>query len=151
MKCRMFRQSLLCHRDLVLPEAPLPDRVCLLRAASNAKPLSKNPDLREGVAEEFRGLQETTHEFLGGGRQRRFGQLPERTICQTFSARPLIGRLRQDGFPVPDGFVITADDDVRAEDVAAAYLADPLQLNEKDVHQNLLLLLMILLLIAAED
>ncbi|MFL6528803.1 MAG: hypothetical protein ACJ8IQ_11965 [Chthoniobacterales bacterium] len=30
-------------------------------------------------------------------------------------------------------------------------VADPLELNEKDVHQNLLLLLMILLLIAAED
>jgi SAM-dependent methyltransferase len=55
MKCRMFRQTLLCRRDVVLPDAPVAKRVRLLHAASAAKPVSARPDLRPGVAEEFRG------------------------------------------------------------------------------------------------
>lgn len=59
MKCRMFRQTLLCHQDIVLPAAPLPDRLVALRAASTAKPVSKDPDLSPGIAEEFRGWKGT--------------------------------------------------------------------------------------------
>ena len=59
MKCRMFRQTLLCRQDIVLPPEPLPDRLALLRASSTAKPVSRKPDLRPGVAEEFRGWQGT--------------------------------------------------------------------------------------------
>jgi methyltransferase-like protein/SAM-dependent methyltransferase len=55
MKCRMFRQTLLCHQNIVLPDAPVAERVRLLHAASAAKPVSARPDLRPGVAEEFRG------------------------------------------------------------------------------------------------
>jgi len=57
MKCRMFRQSLLCHADIVLPSEPLAERLPLLRAASQAKAVSKKPDLRPGVAEEFHGAK----------------------------------------------------------------------------------------------
>jgi methyltransferase-like protein len=59
MKCRMFRQTLLCHQEIVLPAAPLPARLACLRAASTAKPVSKRPDLSPGVAEEFRGWKGT--------------------------------------------------------------------------------------------
>jgi Predicted methyltransferase regulatory domain len=59
MICRMFRQTLLCHQDIVLPAAPLPARLAGLRAASTAKPVSKEPDLSPGVAEEFRGWKGT--------------------------------------------------------------------------------------------
>jgi methyltransferase-like protein len=55
MKCRMFRQTLLCRQDVALADAPVADRVRLLHAASAAKPVSPKPDLRPGVAEEFRG------------------------------------------------------------------------------------------------
>ena len=55
MKCRMFRQTLLCHQNIALPDAPVAERVRLLYAASAAKPVSARPDLRPGVAEEFRG------------------------------------------------------------------------------------------------
>ena len=55
LKCRMFRQTLLCHQDIVLPDAPVAERVRLLYASSAAKPVSAKPDLRAGVAEEFRG------------------------------------------------------------------------------------------------
>jgi len=55
MKCRMFRQTLLCRQEVVLPDAALAERVRLLHASSAAKPVSARPDLRPGVAEEFRG------------------------------------------------------------------------------------------------
>ena len=55
MKCRMFRQTLLCHQDIALPDAPITERVRRLCACSAAKPVSARPDLRPGVAEEFRG------------------------------------------------------------------------------------------------
>jgi methyltransferase-like protein/SAM-dependent methyltransferase len=55
MKCRMFRQTLLCRQDIVLPDAPVAERVRLLHACSAAKPVSARPDLSPGVAEEFRG------------------------------------------------------------------------------------------------
>jgi methyltransferase-like protein/SAM-dependent methyltransferase len=55
MKCRMFRQTLLCHQNIALPDAPMAERVRLLHACSAAKPVSARPDLRPGVAEEFRG------------------------------------------------------------------------------------------------
>jgi methyltransferase-like protein len=55
LKCRMFRQTLLCHQNIALPQAPVAERVCLLHACSAAKPVSARPDLLPGVAEEFRG------------------------------------------------------------------------------------------------
>jgi methyltransferase-like protein len=55
LKCRMFRQTLLCHRNIALPDAPVAERARLLYACSAAKPVSARPDLRPGVAEEFRG------------------------------------------------------------------------------------------------
>ena len=59
MRCRMFRQTLLCHQDLVLAAEPLPARLACLRASSTVKPVSKKPDLSPGVAEEFRGWKGT--------------------------------------------------------------------------------------------
>jgi hypothetical protein len=56
-KGRAFRQTLLCHAGIVAPDEPLVDRVPRLYAASQAKPVSASPDLRPGVAEEFRGLR----------------------------------------------------------------------------------------------
>src|SRR5664280_3772662 len=55
LKCRMFRQTLLCHQNIALPEAPVAERARPLYACSAAKPVSARPDLRPGVAEEFRG------------------------------------------------------------------------------------------------
>lgn len=55
MKCRMFRQTLLCHQEIVLPPAPLPARLPSLYGTSAAKAISAKPDLSSGVAEEFRG------------------------------------------------------------------------------------------------
>ena len=57
LKCRTFRQTLLCHEALPVSPEPLPDRIHSLYAASSAEPVSREPDLREGVAEEFRGYK----------------------------------------------------------------------------------------------
>jgi methyltransferase-like protein len=55
LKCRMFRQTLLCHQGIVLPDGPVAERARRLHASCAAKPVSAKPDLRAGVAEEFRG------------------------------------------------------------------------------------------------
>jgi hypothetical protein len=57
LKCRMFRQTLLCHAGMALSDEPLPERVGRLAAASAAKPVSAQPDLDPAVEEEFRGYR----------------------------------------------------------------------------------------------
>jgi methyltransferase-like protein len=57
LKCRMFRQTLLSHDDVRIGDEPLAQSVRRLYAATQAKPVSAEPDLRPGFAEEFRGLR----------------------------------------------------------------------------------------------
>jgi methyltransferase-like protein len=67
LKCRMFRQTLLCHQHVTVVDAPIAKRTQQLYATSAAKPVSARPDLRSGVAEEFRGAYgarvTTSHPF----------------------------------------------------------------------------------------
>ena len=63
IKCRFFRQTLLCHADLTLDRSFSPRRVETLHASSTAEPASSQPDLAPGVPEEFRitnGAEVTT-------------------------------------------------------------------------------------------
>jgi len=55
IKGRRFRQTLLCRNEVVLDRSLAPERIAELYVASSARPVSPNPELREGVAEEFRG------------------------------------------------------------------------------------------------
>jgi len=55
IKGRRFRQALLCREQVVLDRTPRLDRIMELYVASSAQPVSAQPDLREGVAEKFRG------------------------------------------------------------------------------------------------
>ena len=55
IKGRRFRQTLLCRDEVVLDRSLGPERVAELYVASSARPASASPDLREGVAELFRG------------------------------------------------------------------------------------------------
>jgi hypothetical protein len=57
LKCRMFRQTVLCHAGIELPDEPLPERVRRLAAASAAKPVSARTDLGPTAEEEFRGYR----------------------------------------------------------------------------------------------
>ena len=54
LKCRRFRQTLLCHHDVVLDRTPRPEWVKNFYIASSARPLSAAPDIvSASVVEEF--------------------------------------------------------------------------------------------------
>ena len=55
LKCRKFRQTLLCRADLAISDTPIVGRVQNMYAASSAAPVSSHPDLTGGRPEEFRG------------------------------------------------------------------------------------------------
>jgi methyltransferase-like protein/2-polyprenyl-3-methyl-5-hydroxy-6-metoxy-1,4-benzoquinol methylase len=55
LKCRMFRQTLLCHGDVQVDRSIKIDRLRNLFVASSARPVSLNPDLvSSGTIEQFR-------------------------------------------------------------------------------------------------
>lgn len=55
VKCRRFRQTLLCHGEVKLNWPPAAEMCRGLMTASPARPVSRKPDLRAGVTEEFEG------------------------------------------------------------------------------------------------
>ncbi len=55
MRNRMFRQTLLCRDAVPLDYALRPEAVQSFYIAAPVKPVSANPDVRSGQAEEFRG------------------------------------------------------------------------------------------------
>ena len=65
LKCRRFRQTLLCHAALRLNTDPLPDTIRQFCVSSPAHPVSARPDLGPGKSERFTGKRgagvETDH------------------------------------------------------------------------------------------
>jgi methyltransferase-like protein/SAM-dependent methyltransferase len=55
LKCRMFRQTLLCHKDAPVQRRIDPALMTKFYFESQARPVSAQPDLRAGVVEEFNG------------------------------------------------------------------------------------------------
>src|SRR5205807_10514456 len=55
LKCRKFRQTLLCHAGIPVSDGPISARVQGLYAASPATAVSAQPDLTGERPEEFRG------------------------------------------------------------------------------------------------
>ena len=55
LKCRKFRQTLLCHQDVSLDRGVTPEKVMSFCVASPASPVSPQPDVRSSAVEEFRG------------------------------------------------------------------------------------------------
>ncbi len=54
LKCRRFRQTLLCHQGLRLEDPPSAQPVARLCVASPARPVRDIPDIRSDAEEEFR-------------------------------------------------------------------------------------------------
>jgi SAM-dependent methyltransferase len=54
LRCRRFRQTLLCHGGLPVLDAPDPRRVARLLAATPLQPVSARPELDSAKEEEFR-------------------------------------------------------------------------------------------------
>jgi len=55
LKCRMFRQTLLCHKEAPVRRRIDPALMTKFYFESEARPASAQPDLRAGVVEEFHG------------------------------------------------------------------------------------------------
>lgn len=55
LKCRRFRQTLLCHRDVPLNREPNPGVATRFFINSPAKPTSEKPNFAPGALEEFQG------------------------------------------------------------------------------------------------
>jgi methyltransferase-like protein/SAM-dependent methyltransferase len=58
LKCRKFRQTLLCHAGLQLDRSLKPENMHVFSAVSSARPVSENPDIQSPTAvEEFRSIK----------------------------------------------------------------------------------------------
>ena len=55
LKCRRFRQTLLCHRERALNRAPAPERLRRFHCSSAARPVVAGPDAPSAGVVEFRG------------------------------------------------------------------------------------------------
>ena len=60
IKCRSFRQTLLCHAEVGLERAPRPERLKGFYVASAARPVSAEPDVRSAAVESFEGAHGAT-------------------------------------------------------------------------------------------
>jgi methyltransferase-like protein/ubiquinone/menaquinone biosynthesis C-methylase UbiE len=59
LKCRQFRQTLLCRKDIKLDRQISPDRIQPFFLSTPARPNAAHPDLTAGVVEEFRGAKKS--------------------------------------------------------------------------------------------
>jgi len=57
LKCRRFRQTLLCHANVPLDCAARPERLRSLLVSSLARPASESPDVTSRAVEQFRGTK----------------------------------------------------------------------------------------------
>ena len=58
LKCRKFRQTLLCHAELQLDRSLKPENMGVFSVASSARPVSENPDIQSPTAvAEFRSIK----------------------------------------------------------------------------------------------
>jgi methyltransferase-like protein len=60
LKCRTFRQTLLCRQGLRIDRSLNPQRLATFYLESVAQPVSRSPELRAKVVEEFRGPKGAT-------------------------------------------------------------------------------------------
>ncbi|MBV9209817.1 MAG: methyltransferase regulatory domain-containing protein, partial [Acidobacteria bacterium] len=57
VRCRRFRQTLLCHKDVQLNRQIKPERLRGFYIASSARAVSEKPDVTGGAVEEFQGAK----------------------------------------------------------------------------------------------
>ena len=67
VKCRRFRQTLLCHQEVELNRQQRPEQMRVFYVASSARPVSTSPDVLGNTIEEFHGAKgaalKTDHPF----------------------------------------------------------------------------------------
>ncbi len=57
LKCRKFRQTLLCHHNVQLDRTLAPERLTSFYIASSAQPIATYPDIHSSAIEEFRSIK----------------------------------------------------------------------------------------------
>jgi methyltransferase-like protein/2-polyprenyl-3-methyl-5-hydroxy-6-metoxy-1,4-benzoquinol methylase len=60
LKCRKFRQTLLCHHNVQLDRTLPPERLTSFYIASSAQPIATYPDIHSSAIEEFRSIKGQT-------------------------------------------------------------------------------------------
>jgi SAM-dependent methyltransferase len=91
LKCRKFRQTLLCRQGLEVPADAIPERVRGMYAASPASSVSSSPNVRGQQAEEFRGQKgaamKTAHPLAKSAITHLIRMWPEAVHFQELAAR----------------------------------------------------------------
>jgi SAM-dependent methyltransferase len=130
LKCRTFRQTLLCRQGLKIDRSLNPQRLATFYLESVAQPVSRSPELRAKVVEEFRGPKGATLQTdhpLAKAALVRLGEVSPRSLHFSellAAARSLIGLQAGAGDPF-------MDDDAQgaAEILLAAYRSGLVQLH----------------------
>jgi methyltransferase-like protein/2-polyprenyl-3-methyl-5-hydroxy-6-metoxy-1,4-benzoquinol methylase len=124
LKCRRFRQTLLCHQEIGLDRTLRPEQGMGLFVASPALPVSSEPDIGSSALEEFRGPRGAalkTNHPLAKAALCRLGEIwPQAARFPELAARAysLLGREAD-----PDDVTRDLEERVLAEILLGAYSA----------------------------
>lgn len=132
LKCRSFRQTLLCRSEAQLRRDLNPQWVRELLIESPAQPVTSPPDLRPGVVQEFRGLRGAklqTDDPLARAALWHLGQIAPRALSWSELLTAVRERLAADALPEADGA-----EQILAEILLAAYGAGLVQLHVWQPH-----------------
>jgi methyltransferase-like protein/2-polyprenyl-3-methyl-5-hydroxy-6-metoxy-1,4-benzoquinol methylase len=130
LKCRTFRQTLLCRQDLTIDRSLNPQRLATFYLESVAQPVSQSPELRAKVVEEFRGPKGATLQTdhpLAKAALLRLSEVSPRSLHFSellAAARSSVGLQARDTGPVMDDETQAA-----AEVLFAAYRSGLVQLH----------------------
>lgn len=132
LKCRRFRQTLLCHRDVSLQRDPSPEKITELYLSSNVTSKEPQPEVAPGTVSEFRGRK--------GGALATDHPLAKMALIvlsrhwpQALSFRELLveARTRLQVTPLDDG--IDEDALILAEIMLRAYEANLIELHTRSL------------------
>ncbi len=134
LKCRTFRQTLLCHQEIKLERTINPQRISELFISTPAQSVSTAPNLRAGVIEEFTGKK--------GARLQTDFPLAKAALIQLQAASPTLMKFdelavearkyleisaRQEHFDI--GEIDVDESQVLAEIMLAAYRSGMIELH----------------------
>lgn len=128
LKCRSFRQTLLCRREAPVTRHISPGRFSDFYVASPARPATVPPDLRPGVVQEFHGQQGAvlrTDHPLAKAALWQLGEVSPRALRWAELLAATGARLHEAGAGVP----VEGQERSLAEIMLAAYGAGMVQLH----------------------
>lgn len=115
IKCRRFRQTLLCHAEIELDRTPKPEYLSKIHVASSARPVSAQPDINSSAVEEFRGPKGSTiatDHPLAKATMTRLSELWPQTISFNELLTDVKSRLKPDAEEATDGQTASSLSDI---------------------------------------